>query len=98
VAGEVFAGLSPTEIDINADNEVTVTIFTPYEMSPAAVAEAEQRIEAGMGEDVTLRVVVQRTVTAERTDTPVLPDTSPFIVEDSVLQPVPPPDEVDDAE
>ncbi len=93
VAGEVFAGLSPSDININGDNEVTVTIYMPYEMSTAAVAEAERRIEVGMEQDVTLRVVVQETVTALGANAPALPVASPFTLEDGVLLPAPPPDD-----
>lgn len=93
VAGAVFAGLSPSDIDIDADNQVTVTIFTPYALSSAAVAEAERRMEAGMDQDVTLRVVVQQTVTADGAAAPALPPESPFVLEDGVLQPAVPADD-----
>lgn len=88
VVGDVFAGLSPTDINIDGENQVTVTIFTPYRVSAAAVAEAERQIEVGMEQDVTLRVVVQEIVTATDTDPPDLPDESLFTLEEGVLQPI----------
>ena len=89
VVSEVFAGLTPTGIELDANNRVTVTLFTPYHISQAAVAEAERLIETQMAEEITLWVVVQDTITAEGVEMPALPDTTPFTLVDGVLQPIP---------